>query len=172
MMTAANISFIRALIKIGAGYFVAKGMMDQDQAETLAAAAVALFSVIWGMWHRTPPLPTDPPEPPAPGKPPFLMALAFLLALSGCSTLDSTTTHTTIDPATGLPVTANTRAKVKTFFDGNSALTKFRNSPAPVTGTNGFVWSAGTSIGTLNESSQAPSLGEIIGQALKAYTGK
>lgn len=103
-----------------------------------------------------------------------VLAGLLLIGATGCANVHSTTKKTTFDPATGITVTEESDARLNTFFDGNSAVTKFKNSPASVVSSNGFVMPAGTSIGSLSETSQAPSvnLGEILGQAMRTYTGK
>lgn len=48
-----NQSLIRAVLKIGAGYFIAKGYTDESTGEIIIAGLVALISVIWGVLHRS-----------------------------------------------------------------------------------------------------------------------
>lgn len=48
-----NQSLIRSILKIGAGFFVAKGYTDESNAEIIIAGLVALASVIWGVLQRS-----------------------------------------------------------------------------------------------------------------------
>lgn len=47
-------TLVRAALKIGGGYLVAKGLADQSGAEVIAAGLAALIGVAWGLRHRTP----------------------------------------------------------------------------------------------------------------------
>lgn len=170
MNNAATLSFLRAILKIGAGYFVAQGFMNESQAEVISAGLVGLAAVIWGIWHRTPPGPLSPPNPPAPGGPPYLLALAFLCAgLAGCANLSSKTLVIHPDGTR-----EETRMWGYALGGADNALAKFHNSPVSMTSSNGWALPAGTTIGTATQAAQAPSvnLGEILGAAMKAYTGK
>ncbi len=72
-----NQSLIRAALKIGAGYFIAKGFTDDSTAETIISGLVALFAVIWGVLHRDAAPPTN--------KLGLLLALALpALLFTGC----------------------------------------------------------------------------------------
>lgn len=46
-------TLVRALLKIGGGYFVAKGFASDTTWETVTAGVLALVGVIWGVMHRT-----------------------------------------------------------------------------------------------------------------------
>jgi hypothetical protein len=94
------------------------------------------------------------------------LLLILPLALCGCAAVHSTTW--------------NDQGKRKsyvyavTFFDAHSDLAKFRN--ATDTTTNG-QFSAGTSIGSLNQTSQTTTnfnelVGTIVNAAVKGATGK
>lgn len=48
-----NQSLLRSILKIGAGFFVAKGYTDESNAEIIIAGLVALASVIWGVLQRS-----------------------------------------------------------------------------------------------------------------------
>ena len=50
-------TMIRSVLKIGGGYFVAKGMADDATAEVIISGVAALIGVVWGYFHRTPPTP-------------------------------------------------------------------------------------------------------------------
>jgi hypothetical protein len=47
-------TLIRSVLKIGSGYFIAKGYVDSSKAEVISAGLIALVGVIWGIAHRTP----------------------------------------------------------------------------------------------------------------------
>ena len=47
-------TLIRSILKIGSGILVARGLMRQDQVETIIAGLLSLVGVIWGVMHRTP----------------------------------------------------------------------------------------------------------------------
>ncbi len=46
-------TILRSVLKIGAGYAIAKGLMSDSEAETVIASTVAIFGVIWGVRHRS-----------------------------------------------------------------------------------------------------------------------
>ena len=46
-------TLIRAVLKIGGGYMVAKGIADQNTATLLTASAASLIGVVWGLYHRS-----------------------------------------------------------------------------------------------------------------------
>lgn len=52
-------TLLRSLLKIGAGYLVAKGFADESTAEIISAGALAAVGVVWGVIQRkkTPALP-------------------------------------------------------------------------------------------------------------------
>ena len=91
-----------------------------------------------------------------------LLTFGLLLGLCGCAGVTSKTNPD-----------GSTTMKAFTFFDSQSALTKFQNR-AVLTESN--QWAPGTSIGSLNQSSTSTNLGiimgETLGTALKVYTGK
>lgn len=101
--------------------------------------------------------------------PMLLMGVMLSFGITGCASMSSKTTRA-IDPKTGI-LTEQTEMRGVTFWDSQSALAKFRNTTG-ATGSNGWVFPSGTTVGSLNETSQGPNMGEILGQALKAYTGK
>jgi hypothetical protein len=47
-------TLLRSLLKIGAGYLISKGFIDDSHAEEGIAAALGLAAIIWGVFHRTP----------------------------------------------------------------------------------------------------------------------
>lgn len=48
-----NQTLIRSILKIGGGYFVAKGFTDDSTAEIIISGLVALIGIIWGLVHRS-----------------------------------------------------------------------------------------------------------------------
>jgi len=44
----------RSILKIGAGYFVAKGFTDDNTAQIIIGGITALIGVVWGIFHRNP----------------------------------------------------------------------------------------------------------------------
>jgi hypothetical protein len=77
--------------------------------------------------------------------------LLLALLVSGCAHLTSTTESTD---------GSRTSVSCFTFFDSQSALAKFRNASS---NTSSNQWSAGTSIGGLNQESSSTNLVNIIG---------
>jgi hypothetical protein len=47
-------TLIRAGLKVGAGYLLAKGLTDSNGAETLISSVTGIIAVVWGVFHRTP----------------------------------------------------------------------------------------------------------------------
>jgi hypothetical protein len=47
-------TLIRAILKVGGGYLVAKGITDDSHVEQAIAAILTLAGIIWGVIHRTP----------------------------------------------------------------------------------------------------------------------
>lgn len=45
-------TLLRSVLKIGAGYLVARGLADESTAELIAAGLAALIGVMWGVAHR------------------------------------------------------------------------------------------------------------------------
>lgn len=166
-MNAATLSFIRAILKIGAGYFVAKGFADESQMEIVISGLIGIGTVIWGCLHRTPQAPNSPPNPQPPGVPLILTAGFLVLGLTGCANLSSKTLVVHPDGTR-----EETRMWGYAIGGADNALAKFRNAPTAMISSNGWAMPAGTSIGTANQTAQQPSVGDIIGQAMKAYTGK
>lgn len=48
-----SLSFIRFLLKYGAGYLLAKGIADASQVEQITSGILAVVSVIWAFKHQT-----------------------------------------------------------------------------------------------------------------------
>lgn len=46
-------SLIRAIVKIGGGYLIAKGVASDNQVEAISAGVLALAAVLWGYYHRS-----------------------------------------------------------------------------------------------------------------------
>lgn len=57
-------TLVRAVLKIGSGYFIgyctAKGIADANTAQVAAAGLVALGSIVWGVLHRKPTTANNP----------------------------------------------------------------------------------------------------------------
>lgn len=71
-------SLIRAVLKIGSGYLIAKGLTDANQSEAIISGLIASIAVAWGALHRATPTTLK-----------CLALPALILALacgSGCST--------------------------------------------------------------------------------------
>ena len=58
-------TLIRAGLKVGGGYLVAKGLASDSDAQVIVAGAMALIGVVWGILHRSQPLPPPAPTQPA-----------------------------------------------------------------------------------------------------------
>jgi len=120
-------TLVRSVLKIGAGYFLAKGLIDQQGSEELISALVGLISVLWGVCHRAPAAAT---------KPGATIGLVLLLGLSGatlsgCATAQQTAYKSegaaiiTVDAAMSAwgdyvragKADAITQAKVKQAYD-------------------------------------------------------
>lgn len=80
-MNDSTQTLIRSVLKIGAGYALAKGWADDAQVQVIASGVVALAAVIWGLLHRT-----SGGSPPAAtkGLGLLLFGLAVMLPASGC----------------------------------------------------------------------------------------
>ena len=65
-MSDSNLSLIRAALKIGGGFLVARGIASNDQIETIAAGLIAVAAVVWGYLHRKASPATPTPSPKAP----------------------------------------------------------------------------------------------------------
>lgn len=89
----------------------------------------------------------------------LLLAPFLAIPLAGCAYLHSVTVRT-LDPRTN-SVAETTQVRCYTFFDGQSALAKFRNTTG-ATGSNGFVFPSGTSIGALNQESSGTNAISLI----------
>lgn len=47
-------SLARAVLKIGGGFFIARGLADESAVEAVAAGVVALLGILWGLRRRAP----------------------------------------------------------------------------------------------------------------------
>ena len=98
----------------------------------------------------------------------LLSAFSFLLLMSGCAYHCAKI----YDSATG-KVAAKERAF--TFWDSQNSLTKLRLSTVAVTNKDG-TWSPGINIGSIGQESSSTNIsadmGNLIGTAFRAYTGK
>jgi hypothetical protein len=79
-------TLLRSVLKIGAGYAIAKGLISDSEAETVTASVVAILGVLWGVLHRSKTVPPVTPK------------LSALLAL-GTAALLFTGCHTTAQSA-------------------------------------------------------------------------
>lgn len=87
------------------------------------------------------------------------------LALTGCAYLTSRTEKTT-DPNTRI-VTEYTKVRCYTLFDGNAALTKFRNSAGGMS-SNGMVFTSGTTIQGLTQEASGTNVNDLVGTVVSA----
>jgi hypothetical protein len=76
-------TLLRAVLKVGGGYLLAKGMADESSIETVTAGVIALAGVIWGVMHRTGAKPTKEDAVKVSG-----VLLALVLAC-GCASANS-----------------------------------------------------------------------------------
>ena len=84
----------------------------------------------------------------------FILPLALLC---GCAYLRSSTTKAPDG-------SENTIVRVVTFFDSQSQLTKFRNTPGQVgTSSNSYSYPGGTVIGTYDASVTSSNLEQLVG---------
>lgn len=51
-MNDSTQTLLRSILKIGAGYLLSKGVIDQSGSEDLIAAILGIAGVIWGLLHR------------------------------------------------------------------------------------------------------------------------
>lgn len=91
MNNSAILSLIRAALKIGGGYFIAKGVVSEADWETAAAVFITLFGVIWGMIDRS-----GTPPPRAAG---IVAIFAGLSLFTGCMAAQVPKLKMEIDPA-------------------------------------------------------------------------
>jgi hypothetical protein len=73
-------TLFRSVLKIGAGYAIAKGFTDDATAQVIISGFVALAAVVWGVLHRTGGKPTLPTA-----LNPSMFILAALLSVTGCA---------------------------------------------------------------------------------------
>lgn len=77
-------TLLRAVLKIGGGFLLAKGLADENTVETITAGALALAAVVWGVLHRSPS-----------GKGPgaavglFFVVGSSLMLLAGCASANT-----------------------------------------------------------------------------------
>lgn len=45
-------TLIRAILKVGGGYMVSMGIVNDAQAETLIAAVAVIVGIVWGILHK------------------------------------------------------------------------------------------------------------------------
>lgn len=82
-MNDSQISLLRSILKIGGGYLIAKGLVDDNQLETVISSLLTLGAVVWGMLHRSGGDPTSSSN----GRTGLFLVLGLcgLLALPGCT---------------------------------------------------------------------------------------
>ena len=122
-MNDTSQTLLRAVLKIGGGMLVAKGLADDSQAETIIAGILAGLAVLWGLWHR------KSSGGPKQGQ---LLALTGLLALSfylvGCGTVAALSQR----PPSALEVqfyTVKTNFEARTVIDAETGATVETNVP-------------------------------------------
>jgi hypothetical protein len=54
-MNDAMQTLLRSLLKIGAGYLISKGIIDDSHAEEAIAAVLGAVAIVWGLFHRSGP---------------------------------------------------------------------------------------------------------------------
>lgn len=74
-------SLLRAGLKIGGGYLLAKGLADESAVEAITAGLLSTSAVLWGLRHRNPDKPREVKLTELP------LILFFAMLLSGCAPL-------------------------------------------------------------------------------------
>lgn len=108
------LSLLRSALKFAAGYLVAKGAVDQANAEMITGGVLALASLIWAHFHHG----DGPSQPNLPGLK-LLIGTLVLSLFCGCSIL-----RTSQKDADG----RRTTTTAFTFFDSKSSLAKLSTS--------------------------------------------
>lgn len=45
-------TLVRTVLKVGAGYLVSKGIVDESGSEILIASVIGIVGVVWGILHK------------------------------------------------------------------------------------------------------------------------
>jgi hypothetical protein len=107
-MNESTLSLIRAVLKIGGGYLIAKNLASGNDVDAIISGILALVGVIWGMYAKKPapvpvpvpvpvPTPVPTPNPPVPVMPPparpilmkKIISLLATVALVGCTNVSA-----------------------------------------------------------------------------------
>ena len=90
-MNNATQTTIRAILKIGAGYFVANGIASDSDATIAISVLTAIIAYVWGLIHRT----GSTPSATTPVKMLFIFAIASLtlFGVAGCKSSAITTAN-------------------------------------------------------------------------------
>lgn len=118
-------TLLRSILKIGGGYLVAKGYVDQSNAEIIIAGLAALVAVVWGILHRS----SQAQDVPI-NKIPLLVLCAGLfglVALSGC-VLNRQYASTTSTSTNGIVTVQVARSTTIAAGDGKAIVDKTRAS--------------------------------------------
>lgn len=103
----------------------------------------------------------------------LLLIPLIAVLFCGCAYLRSTTkdpVFTAVGTNSVLVGYKRTTVRAYTFFDSQSALSKFRNTTGAV-GTNGYIFAPGTSIGNLDTASSGTNFNDLIGTIVGAAVG-
>lgn len=120
-MNDSTLSLLRAVLKLGAGYAIAKGVTDDKTAEILIGGVVGAVGVVWGCLHRS--------EAPATAKPedkrqiPLLALAGLALLMAGCTSVTITQRETDLDG-----YTRETTFKGRSVWDAHNELAKARST--------------------------------------------
>lgn len=170
-----NQTLIRALLKIGGGFLIAKGLADDNQVETIIAGLCAAFGIVWGLWHRTQPpddsagavmvnySPGDPTESP-PARPTLRPTLLLaVLGLSvflfyGCAFNRQYATTTATNPTNGVVNVTIARSTTYALGDAKTIIDKTRASA----GKTSSVGASG-----IDETSSTPNFATNAGAMLE-----
>ena len=100
-MNDTNQTLIRSVLKIGAGYLIAKGVTSEQTTEIIIAGILAAVGVVWGIVNRRPQLPAEPP-PPRSTAPLMLWLLVLSLSTAGvglvsCSSTPARVAYNTVN---------------------------------------------------------------------------
>jgi len=95
----------------------------------------------------------------------WAVVMLACLAVSGCANFSTVQTDRRFDESGNVTTEVTTKAKATTFFASKSSLANWKASQTEKT--------QGAEVGTLEQeaSGTGKEMGEILGYALKAYTG-
>ena len=162
-MNPENASIIRALLKIGSGYALAKGIGDSDLWETVISGIIGVIAIIWGYKARKSAKATGPSLP----NTPLIMLLGVSVALafsSGCARFITRQTDISYDSKGNKIRAVTTTAKATTLLEAKSQLSNFKASQTDKTQS--------ATVGSLNQESVATNAvaqaGQFLGELIKA----